>query len=153
MKPFRHSRGVTLIELVITIAVLSAAAAALLGAMSFVAKDSGEAMIRQQASAVAHAYLAEVLSRPTGPNPVVEPTRLQFNNVWDYNGLNNPAGARDPFDAPIAGLENYAVTVTVANGMLGTGALALPVGRAQRVDVTVRHVTGIVVLATGYRTP
>jgi prepilin-type N-terminal cleavage/methylation domain-containing protein len=153
MTRFSNSRGVTLVELVVTITVLAAAAAALLGAMSYVAKDSGDAMVRQQAATIAHAYLDEVLSRPGGPNAVVEPTRAQFDNVLDFNGLNNANGARDQFDNLIPGLGNYAVNVTVVNGMLGAGAMALPVGTARRVDVTVTHSTGIVAIATGYRTP
>lgn len=147
------SRGFTLIEVVVSVAVMAAASAALLGVMTFVSKDSSEAMVRQQASSIAHAYLAEALARPVGPNAVVEATRQQYDNVLDFNGLNDAGGARDATGAAIPGLQNYAITIQVVNGMLGAGALALPAGTARRVDVTVTHSSGIVSMATGYRTP
>ena len=121
---------------------------------AFVAKDSSEAMVRAQAASIAAAYLDEVLSRPvTDPDGGVEAGRALFDNTQDYNGLANPNGARDQFDNVVPGLQNYGVTVAVAATTIGAGALALPAGTARRVDVTVRHSSGLTVIATGYRTP
>ncbi len=73
--------------------------------------------------------------------------------MCDYNGISD-IGARNQFDAAIATLSDYNVTVTVddAGGVVGT--LDPDLGQVVRVDVNVTHATlpYIDVTFSGYRT-
>ena len=53
-------RGMTLIELVMTIVILGIAAAALFSAMAAITGHSADPMLRQQSLAIAEAYLEEI---------------------------------------------------------------------------------------------
>ena len=145
-------RGFTLVELVVSIAIISIAVTAVLGILSDVSARSGQNLVQAQATEIAAAYLNEVLVRSFSDpdaNPV-EPSRDQFDDVGDYNGLLD-VGARDQFNRPIPGLSQFTVSVQVAAP--GAGALgAVPVPNMRRVDVTVTHPTGVRVLLSGYRT-
>lgn len=140
----------TLVELVFAIVIVAFAAAALLGTMTFVSKNSGEALVTHQAEAIASAYLDEALSKafvdPNGAGP--EPTRALFDNVADFNFLPDTI-VRSPNGVAVPGLDQYRVTVTVVGGALG----ALPAADVLRVDVQVTHLmSDTVVTASGYRT-
>ena len=70
----RHpQRGVTLIEMVVAITIVAMAATTILGAMGAVASRSADAMLQQQAIAIAQAYLDEIMQRwvvdPNGTPP------------------------------------------------------------------------------------
>lgn len=147
----RTQRGMTLVELVFAIVIVAMAAAALLGAMSFVSSNSAAALVTHQASAIANAYLDEALSKEfLDPDGTVGPeaTRAQFDNVLDFNFLPDTL-VRLPNGAAIPELNQYRVTVAVVNGALG----ALPGAQVLRVDVTVTHqMSDTVVVASGYRT-
>ncbi len=60
----RSQRGVTLLELIVTITVLALAGVALMGTMGYLAGRSGDALAETQAQAIADAYLADTLSKP-----------------------------------------------------------------------------------------
>ncbi|HKQ84477.1 MAG TPA: prepilin-type N-terminal cleavage/methylation domain-containing protein [Steroidobacteraceae bacterium] len=149
MSPRGQQCGVTLIELVVSIVVIAIAVSAVLGVFTLTSKNSADAMVRQQAVAIADAYLEEILLRPyVDPDGADgEPQRADFDDVDDYNGLNDAHGARDQFDHAIAGLEPYAVTVSVQPGSLGS----VPNADVLRIDVTVTHFTGLVLRTSGYR--
>jgi len=143
-----RQRGFTLVELVVSIVIFAIGIFGIASLLSTQALRSSDRMVRQQATAIASAYLEEILQRPynTGAN-AVEATRALYNDVRDYNGLAN-VGARDGTDTPVPNLDGYTATVTVNNGALGglTGA------QVQQAIVTVRHVaTGRTVVMSGYR--
>ena len=145
----QRQRGVTLVELIVAITIVSISATTILGTMATVASRSADAMVQQQAIAIGQAYLDEVLQRwvvdPNG-NPGVS-GRANWNTVDAYNGLND-IGARDQFGNAIAALAGYNVSVSVVNsgGLGGIGAAAV-----RRVDVTVTHPPGVTVTLSGYR--
>jgi len=141
-----RERGVTLVELVISIVIVAIAVSAVLGVLSSLAKGSAQAMIRNQAVAIATAYLEEIRLKKFTANGV-ESSRGLFDDVSDYNGLVD-VGAHDQLNSPIAGLENYTVTVTVGAGSLG----AVPPGSVKRIDVNVQHTEGVNFTLSGYRT-
>ena len=58
----RGQRGMTLIELVVTITVLAVAGLALVGTMGFLAANNSDTVAQMQAQAVADAYLSETLA-------------------------------------------------------------------------------------------
>ena len=57
-------RGVTLIELVVSICVIALAGVALVGTLGFIASNSGESLSELQAQTTADAYLAGELAKP-----------------------------------------------------------------------------------------
>lgn len=145
-----HQRGVTLVELLMSIVVVSIAASSVLGVMSMTTARSADPMIRHQASAIAEAYLEEILLKPlTDPDGADgEAARADFDDLDDYDGLLD-AGARDQFGVPIAGLGAYNVAVTVTP----SAALpAVPIADALRVDVIVTHSNIVNFALSGYRT-
>lgn len=138
--------GLTLIELVTSIVVISLAAAALLGVMGFLATASGISLAQARAQAIASSYLNEALSKPfiDPDGSDGEATRALFDDVDDFNGLDDVAAT----DQAGAAAGPFRVRVTVAAGTLG----ALPASAVRRVDVRVDYAGGLQMLATGYRT-
>lgn len=148
----RWQQGVTLIELIVAITIVSIAATTILGTMGTVASRSADAMIQQQAIAIGQAYLDEILQRlvvdpnPSGPPP--NTGRGSWNLVDQYNGLTD-VGARDQFNNAIAALSAYTVTVSVVPSSALTGIAS---SAARRIDVTVTHTPNVAVTLSGYRT-
>jgi MSHA pilin protein MshD len=159
--------GVTLIELVISIVVIAIALSALTIAVSDNVRRSADPMIQEQASAIAQAYLEEIMlhgfcdpdfdpdGNPAtgcslecnvsvcsggcgGPIPAAE-ARDAFDDVCDYAGLSD-AGARDQAGNAVPGLGQYTVGVSVTDqGVSLGGTLPASAGRAVLIDVTVSH--------------
>ena len=163
--PFRSSRpsqhGLSLIELIIFIVVVSVGILGILSVLNITAKNSADPMIRKQVLAVAEAMLEEVLTKdfanpaggftPATPGNPTQAERPSFDSVDDYNmtGGWNWTGVRSLIDTStnIAGLENYAVTITVAGAALNGIAAA----NSKAVTVTVSGGNETVTLI-GYRT-
>ena len=145
----RPQRGVTLIELVVAITIVAIAAVAVLGALASITTRGANTMVRQQAVAIADAYLEEILLQPvTPPSGAATPTsRANFNDVDEYNGLLD-VGARDQFGNALAPLSNYTVSVAV----VPTAALPnITAANVRRIDVSVTDPTGLTVVLSGYR--
>jgi MSHA pilin protein MshD len=140
--------GVTLIEVVVAIVIVAMAATAILGAMSSITMRGAETMVRQQAVAVAEAYLEEILLQPVAfPGGVVPTTRATFNDEDQYNGLSD-VGAHDQFGNAITFLSGYNVSVAVTQTTALTGIAA---AQARQINVTVTDPNGVTVRLTGYR--
>lgn len=137
----RLQRGLSLIELIVFIVIVSVALVGVLSVLNVSVKSSADPVIRKQALAVAEAMLEEVLSKdyqnvmttdddPGGvnadtPSKGCTPStatkcrsntvgdRQNYNDVNDYNGWNQ-AGVYDLLGAlvPIPG--TYAVKIAVA---------------------------------------
>jgi MSHA pilin protein MshD len=145
----RTQHGVTLIELVVTITVISIAAVALMSAVAANTVKSADAMARQQAIAVAQSYLEEIALRPfRDPDSVAtESGRADFDDIDDYNGLAD-TGVHDQLGRAVTGLGAYNVQAAVtASGALGGLSNTL----VKRIDVTVTAPTGYVVRLSAYR--
>ncbi|MDQ2069886.1 prepilin-type N-terminal cleavage/methylation domain-containing protein [Natronospira bacteriovora] len=128
----RHQRGVTLIELIISIVVIGIAAAAILGVYTTIVRASADPMIRAQAVAIAEAYMDEIMARPfsgsTGDGSCG--SREDWDHIGAYNNLDCPP--QNVFGDTLPGLGNYTVNVNVYNdGSLGLGA------DERRIDVQV----------------
>jgi MSHA pilin protein MshD len=156
----KNARGVTLVELIISMLIISIALAGVLSVMNFTTGRSADPMIQHQAIAIAEAYMEEILLQgyfdPNIPNPEVgsdecptkESDRRNFDNVCDYNGLSDD-GARkitEP-DIVIPGLGKYGVSVDVIYGddMLNNDP-------ALKITVTVVHDAMGEIDLVGYRT-
>lgn len=132
----RRQRGMTLIELIIAIVVLGICVVSALSLLSSLSIHSASAMTRTQATAVAAAYLENILSQPYG-------------NIAGYNNTDD-IGARDANGNAIPGLQAFRVHIDAAGGNLGVPPNDIP---AMRVDVIVTDPTGARTQVTGYRTP
>ncbi|RRJ83523.1 prepilin-type cleavage/methylation domain-containing protein [Aestuariirhabdus litorea] len=147
----------TLIELVISIVIGGIAAAALLGAMATIGGRNADPMLRQQAQAIATAYMDEIYLQPfvdPGLAPSASPcagppaaSRTLFDNVCDYDGLLD-TGAVDANGNAIALLGLYRISVRVTP----TPWQGLAASDVLRVEVEVTPPDGTAVLLTGYRT-
>jgi MSHA pilin protein MshD len=142
-------RGVTLIEMVVAITVVAIAATTILAALGAAASRSADAMMQQQAIAVAGSYLDEIMQRwvvdPNGSPP--NTGRGSWDLVDEYNGLVD-VGAHDQFGNPIAVLAAYTVGVVTSPSSALAG---VPAAATRRIDITVSYAGGSVTL-TGYRT-
>jgi MSHA pilin protein MshD len=145
-----RERGVTLIELVVSIVIVAIAASAVLGLLSTTTQHSADAMVISQAVSIAEAYLEEIsLKSFADPDGVDgEAGRIDFDDVDDYDGLVD-VGAVDQFGNPLAALAAYTVFVTVTP----SAALpAVPGADAARVDVRVSFASLVNLSLSGYKT-
>jgi MSHA pilin protein MshD len=144
------NRGVTLVELVVAITVVAIAVTTILGLIGNIAFNSADAMVRQQAIAIAQAYLDEITQRwvvdPNGTPP--NTGRGSWDLVDQYNGLVD-VGAHDQFGNAIASLSAYTVTVATTQSTALTG---VPGAATRRIDVTVTYSPNGNVTLSGYRT-
>lgn len=149
-------QGINLIELLISIVIISIACTGVLLIFAQTVRFSADPMIQTQALAIAEAYLDEILARPvTDPDGTnAGEARATFDNVQDYNGLSNaPPQAQDGSVAdfaPVDGqpdLAGYRVDVTVTPGVAVNGVAM------SRVDVRVRFAPVVDFTLTGFRAP
>lgn len=147
-------RGMTLVELVITIVILGIAAAAMFTAMAAITGRSADPMLRQQSLAIAEAYLEEITLQAFPVSTTCAASnngsgRGSFDDVCDYNGLDY--GGTQPFaprsatsTTPLAGLESYQVRVAVVAQTLN----GVP---AMRISINVTDPSGQLLELAGYR--
>jgi len=136
--------GFTLLELITTIVVIAVAAPTLMSVFSSTIQTSADPMFQHQALSIAESYMEEILLKDFAIGP--ETTRASFDDVRDYDGLTD-VGARDHANNLIAGLNDYTVSVTVANDGLNGIAAA----DSLRIDLTVSHALIDDILLSGYR--
>lgn len=148
-----NQQGLTLIELVVSMMIISVALAGVLSVMFFTTSHSADPVVQRQAISIAESYMEEItlksfLDPDDGqPCPEAEGDRASFDNVCDYDGLND-VGAHDPDGNMIAGLENYEVSVSVEKSNEG------PVGKefqALKIAVVVKDPAGKSLALNGYR--
>lgn len=127
MNSLRGQLGATLIEMLVSIVIISIAVVGVMMVVSNTTRSSADPMIRSQAISIADAYLQEILSQaisdPAGSDvsgPEAGESRATFDDVTDYNGLADNAGAVDQNGNPIAGLEGYNVGVVVSAATLNS---------------------------------
>lgn len=152
-------RGMTLIEVVVFIVIVSVGLAGVLSAFNIATAKSADPVVRKQRITIAEQMLEEILQKdyanPAGgfsPATVGNPAQAErpsFDDVDDYNmtGAFSWTGIRDLANTPVAGLENYTVTVTVAASALSGIAAA----NAKKITVAVTG-GGETVTLSGYRT-
>jgi MSHA pilin protein MshD len=162
--------GVNLIELLVSIVVISIACGGVLLVFAQTVRFSADPMIQTQALAIAEATLDEILARPlcdpsapacaaeTGGSeegsPSLATNRPLLDDVQDYDGLmNTPPQAQDGTVAdfaPVDGepdLAGYQVDVDVTTGVAVNGV------NMARVDVRVRYGSIVDFTLTGFRAP
>jgi len=144
---FAH--GVTLVELVVSIAVIGAALAGVMLVIVRNTSSSADPVVWRQATAVAEAYLEEILTKNfTADGP--EASRDLYDDIFDYNTIVAELPPRDQNGNIIGALAGYTVNVQVATESLND--ITAGSGNAARVQVTVTTPTGGTIVVSGYRT-
>jgi MSHA pilin protein MshD len=157
-----RSRGFTLVEAILAIAIVGVAMAGVATVFVMTTRHSADPMVQQQAQFIAESYLEEILRQPFFDGdedkvcPAPEASRNLFDNVCDYRNISNAAPA-DATGTAITALGNYKVSVTVTrdgtvslnglNNNTGTGLY-----RVMRVDVNVTGPNSTSITLSGYRT-
>ncbi|MDO3723189.1 type II secretion system protein [Marinobacter sp. chi1] len=144
----RRERGATLVELVITIVIISTAIAGVVGAFSLISGRSADPLNETRAVALAQLYMDEILTRkydeqtPQGGVPRYNgacsigsegaESRATFDDVDDYNGLTDtpPSSAL----SSLSGYSGFSVQVSVS--CAGT-EVGLAASQAKRIDLVV----------------
>lgn len=141
-----RQRGLTLIELVIFIVVVSVGVVGILSVFNVTVKASADPVVRKQAIAVAEAMLDEILAKDFTVGGYTGTDRAQFDDVSDYAGYAQ-TGIKAVDGSAITGLESYSVVVAID----ATAALGLPAGDIKKVTVSVTG-SGNTITLIGYRT-
>jgi MSHA pilin protein MshD len=177
----RHKQlGISLIELIMFIVIISVALAGILVVMNVVEQGSGDPLTRKQALAIAESLLEEIELMPmtycdpndanaatatstavcansedvtVGPVPAGEArgnAANPFDNVADYGGYVE-SGITDILGNAIAGMSGYSASVALAK--IGTTFIggAAPAGAALQITVTVTAPNGSRIVVDGIR--
>jgi len=134
--------GMTLIELIIAIVVVSIAVLSMLALLSSVASHSADALIRTQSIGIAQSYLDEILGTRFSPGGSAG-TRASYDDIHDY-AANPDTLPRMRNGAAMTGLNQYRVAVATANANIGGVA-------GTEITVTVTSPTGMATVLRGFR--
>lgn len=170
----RRQRGITLIELIVFIVIVSVGLAGILSVLNLTTRHSADPMIRKQMLAIAEGLMDEVAAQPftwCDPDDPVAATAMNvaacatpeaigaeggetrggavtpFDNVNDYNGL---AGITTGITGTAMPL-GYSAAITVAQDALGPGGAVVPAAASLRMTATVSFGNESLVVE-GYRT-
>lgn len=141
-------RGLTLIELIISMVIIGIALTGVLSVMNLTVSRSADPMIQHQALAIAEAYLEEILTKeyntsncPAGSGS----SRDTYCAVEHYHNLPDNL-VRDQTGLPITALSAYNIQVSVGPAANWEGV------NAKLVTVTASHPSsGISISLSGYR--
>jgi MSHA pilin protein MshD len=132
-------RGLTLVELVISMVIVSIAVAGVTLAFNQSIRGSADPMVDAQALAIAEAYMDEILAKPVADPSGAPgcsaggPNRSDCAKLGDYHGIDQVP--TDQFGSVIPGLAAYRVRVTVGSENVGGVGLSV-------VAVSVSHEPG-----------
>jgi MSHA pilin protein MshD len=134
-------RGMTLIELVFAIVIISVGVAGVLQVYNNTVRNSGDPLANKQMLAIAEGMLEEVTLKPYA---IVASTgsasgcnRSTFNDIWDYNNYATSSVICDVDGNTIAALAGYSMNVYVQADSSTFSAVG--VSAAARITVTVRY--------------
>ncbi len=145
--PYKQ-QGVTLVELIISIVIISTALAGILGLINVTVLHSADPIMQQQSIAIAEAYIEEVTAMPiTDPDGTnAGEGRATFDNVDDYNGLINN-GVIDQTGNTITNLDDYNVSIAIDNQTING------INNVRVITVNVRRIGTTSITLTAYRAP
>jgi MSHA pilin protein MshD len=134
-------KGMSLIELILAMVIISTALLGTLMSMSTVSLYAYNTLAVQQMRSIAQSYLEEILSKspPFGTCPTLTApnnTRPYYSNMCHYNSLSQ--APTDQFGNAISTLTAYTVLVTVDTAAATMGSLSGSTVVA-RIDVTVSN--------------
>ncbi len=149
-----HQAGVTLVELVMFIVIVSVGIVGILSVMDTVTRSSADPMVRKQAYAIAESMLEEIGLKDfvnpadgfTGAS--TQANRPLFDDIDDYQSFATTGIFPIDGATAIPGLANYSVAVTVADNA-GLGGIAA--AHARLITVTVTGPGNTIAVLDGYR--
>jgi MSHA pilin protein MshD len=136
----RYQRGMTLIELLIAIVIISVGLAGVMTVFSTVVKNSADPMVQKNMLAIAEEMMEEIVIKSYTPIANAAPPacgRNTFNDIQDYNGYTTSNFICDADGNQISSLAGYSVNVAVvadAATFSGAGVTA-----TNKITVTVTH--------------
>lgn len=148
-----YQTGATMVELIVSIVIISISVSGVLMLVANTAGTSAGAMVRAQAQAIAASYMDEILAQdlvdPSGSDigsAELGESRGSYDDVNDYDGINDTAGAVDQSGSAISGLEGYNVAVAVIDSTVNGDA-------AKKITVTVSYdgIVGFTLPISAYR--
>lgn len=168
----RRQAGISLVELIMFIVIVSVGIAGILLVMNITTRHSADPMVRKQALAIAEALLEEIMLQPftwcdpddanaataataagcaatpesIGPEGESRYAVPRFDNVNDYHQFSMSPIATIS-NSPVAGLGAYSASVAVAEA---GNAFGLTGAEALKIDVRVQSGDTDITL-TGYR--
>lgn len=148
-----RSRGFSLVELIIAIIVMSVGLAGLMSVIPFAIRTSADPMLNKQALTIAEGMLNEVSSKlfsnPTNgfAGAATQVNRSLFDDASDYNGYSSTGAYAIGGVAPITGLGNFDVSVSVTGTALSTATAV----DCLLITVTVSYPGGNTITLSGYR--
>ena len=156
---FAHSgqRGISLVELIMFIVIVSVALTGILAVMNQVTARSADPLIRKQALAIAESMLEEIrlqdLSGAACAGTLgADAARSGATTVCDYDGYSTTAGILDfSTNAAVPGLGGYNITNVSVAQIATLGGTAITAGSGVMITVTVADPGGATITATGYR--
>lgn len=161
------NRGATLVELVITIVIISVAIAGVVGAFSLIVGRSADPLDQSRAVALSQLYMDEILTKryadgaPVGGGGVASAadadcgalgpegeSRATFDDVDDYQSITN-AVPENSEGADLNGYSGFRVSVSVQcdGTAIGFGSDY----EAKRIDITITDPSGNTYLFSAYR--
>lgn len=165
-RPGGDQQGATLVELVMTIVIISIAIAGVVGAFALIAGRSADPLNQTRAVALAQLYMDEILAKsfahssPVGGGAVdassadcnnLGPdggeTRRTYNDVDDYHNLND-APPENSEQEPLPGYNSFQVAILVACAGNDVG---LANHDAKRIDITITDPSSNTYLFSAYR--
>lgn len=145
-----RQRGITLIELIVTIVIIGIALAGVLGVLSATASRSANSFVDDEATLVAESYLNEILDKPFSTDATVSSCARLDMYSGNYDKLSN-AGVQDVCGNSVSNLGGYNVTVSVAASTLGPPGKRVPAKQSELVTVAVTAPSGDTIRLSGYR--
>jgi MSHA pilin protein MshD len=145
-KNLSSERGISLIELIMFIVIVSVALAGVMLVMNTTTRYSADPLIHKQALTVAESLLEEIEQKAFTHDS--GQSRQNFNDIFDYNALNPASATYANSSVAVAGLESYSVTVAVVSGVTLPGVQA---ASAAQITVAVTEPGGQVIEVTGYK--
>jgi MSHA pilin protein MshD len=151
-------RGISLIELIMFIVIISVSLVGILLVMNQVTSHSADPLVRKQALAIGESLLEEIklqdLSGSTCVGTLTQDLdRTGATSVCDYNNYSTSAGIREfSSNKKVPGLDGYKIASVTIDNNLGTfGGMAITQGSGVQITVKVEDPTGAVTEVTGYR--
>ncbi len=146
-------RGISLIELIVFMVIMSVAVSGVLLIMNNVTGHSADSLLRKQALASAESLLEEIQLRDftavAANAPVTLANRTSvYHIVSDYNGFATVGIYSATTGAQVPGLASYSALVTVTPTALG----AIAAANSVLITVTITDPEGNPMRVSGYRT-
>lgn len=138
-RKYFSSHGVTLIELIVSIVIISIAVGGIMALFLGTSSSSADPMIRAQSLAIAQSYMDEIMMQAYTTDGATA-GRSNYNDVDDYNAITAGSSIADQFGNSISALSAYTIGVQVSACNPATCGSELNSVNAKKISVIVTHI-------------